>query len=122
MVLRLYSRCCPWFETNIIPLHKLQRTFHRQPIPILSWNPTLINLFNDYKNYLVTSPLLLRYDSSKPAFPKTDWSADGMGYILTQVDDLPQSVAAIQLLKDKGEYTFDLSLDGPRLRPVFFGS
>ena len=31
-----YSRDCPWFEINIKPLRKLQRTFHRQPIPILS--------------------------------------------------------------------------------------
>ena len=39
-----------------------------------------------------------------------------------QTDDLPQSVATVKLLEDKGEYTFDLSLDGLRLRLVFFGS
>ena len=39
-----------------------------------------------------------------------------------QADELPQSLAALTLLEATGECTFDLSLDGRRLRPVFFGS
>ena len=39
-----------------------------------------------------------------------------------QADETSQSVADIQLLEETGECTFDLSLVGPRLRPVFFGS
>ena len=117
-----YSRYCPWFETNIKPLRKLQRFFHRQPIPIMAWTPILITLFDNCKQHLVSSPLLLRYDSSKPAFLKTDWSAGGMGYLLMQADDSPQSIEAVQKLESTGDCTFDLSLDGPRLRPVFFGS
>ena len=39
-----------------------------------------------------------------------------------QADDTSQSVASVQLLEGKGECTFDLSLDGPRLIPVLFGS
>ena len=77
-----YSRCFPWIETNIKPLRKLQRVFHRKPIPIISWTPSLITLFDDCKNQLVTSPLLLQYESSKPAILETDWSTGGMGYIL----------------------------------------
>ena len=48
---------------------------------------------------LVISPLLLQYDSSKSAFLKTDWSAGGMGYILMQTNDSPQSVAAVKFWK-----------------------
>ena len=96
-----YSRYCPWFETNIKPLRTLQREYHRQPIPILSWTPPLISLFNELKDHLVSSPLLLRYDITKPAFLKTDWSTGGMGYILMQADDTLQSVAAVQLLEEK---------------------
>ena len=88
----LYSRYCPWFETNIKPLRKLQRFFHRQPIPIMAWTTNLITLIDNCKYHLVSSPLLLRYDSSKSAFLKTDWSAGGMGYILIQADDSPQSL------------------------------
>ena len=39
-----------------------------------------------------------------------------------KADESPQSLAALTLLEATGECTFDLSLDGPRLRPVFFGS
>ena len=43
-----------------------------------------------------------------------------MGYILIQADGTTQSVAAVQLLEKTWECTFDLPLDGPRLRPVLF--
>ena len=59
---RLYSfyrKYFPWFETNVKPLRKLQRKYHRQPIPILSLNPNLIALFHDCKTHFVTSSLLL---------------------------------------------------------------
>ena len=117
-----YNRYCPWFETNIKPLRKLQRAYHCKTIPIMGWTPSLIQLFGDCKSNLITSPLLLRYDSSKPTFLKTDWSAGGMGYILMQPDDSPESLAAIKHLSATGECLFDVSLDGPRLRPVLFGS
>ena len=117
-----YNKYCPWFETNIKPLRRLQRAYHRKPIPIMSWSPTLITIFNNCKSHLVTSPLLIRFDSSRPTFLKTDWSAGGMGYILMQPDDSPESLKAIKHLAATGECLFDLSLDGPRLRPVRFGS
>ena len=102
---RFYSRYWSWFETNVKRLCKLQWEYYRQPIPILSWNLTLITLFHNWKNHLVTSPLLLRYDSTKPVFLKTNWSAGGMEYILMQADDTSQSVAIVQLLEHKDECT-----------------
>ena len=88
----------------------------------MSLIPSLIKFFCSCKSNLVTSHLLLRYDSSRPRFLKTDWSADGMGYILMQPDDSLYSLAAINHLAAIGEFLFDMSLDGPRLRRVLFGS
>ena len=48
------------------------------------------------------------------------WFASGMEYILIQADDSPQSLKAAQILENTGDCLFDLSLDGPRLRSVFF--
>ena len=90
--------------------------FYRQPIPIMAWTTYLITLFDNCKHHLVSSPLLLCYDSSKPLFLKTDWSAGGMGYILMQADD---SLKAVQILENTSDCLFDLSLDGPRLGPIF---
>ena len=113
---------CPWFETNIKPLRKLQREYHRKDIPIMGWKPPLIQLFCDCKSNLIISPLLLRYDSSRPTFLKKDWSPGGMSYILMQPDDSPDSLAAIKHLAAISECLFDVSLDDPRLRHVLFGS
>ena len=44
-----------------------------------------------------------------------------MGYILMQTDDSPDSLATIKHSAATGEYLFDMSLDGPRLRPILFG-
>ena len=59
----VYHKYCPWFKTNIKPLRKLQRAYHRKDIPIMGWTFPLINFFCDCKTHLVTSPLLLRFDN-----------------------------------------------------------
>ena len=51
---------------------------------------------------LIISPFLFRYNSSKPTFLKTDWSAGGMRYILIQPDNSPESLVAIVHLEPKG--------------------
>ena len=58
-----YNNYVPWFESNIKPLRRLQRLYHHQDLPLLAWSPRLINVFENCKINLVTSPLLLRYDS-----------------------------------------------------------
>ena len=74
-----YHKYFPWFKTNTKPLRKLQRAYHRKDIPIMGWTLPLINCFCDYKTHLVTSPLLLRFDSSRPTFLKIDWSEEEEG-------------------------------------------
>ena len=88
----------------------------------MAWTSYLITLFDNCKTNLIASPLLLYYDSLKPAFLKTDWSAGGIGYILMQDGDSPHSLAAVKVLEGTGECAFDVSLNIPRLRSVFFGS
>ena len=56
----------------------------------------------------------------KQAFFKTDCSTGGIGHILMQVEYSPQSLVALKLLEDTGEYTFDLSLDCLRICLMFF--
>ena len=86
----------------------------------MGWTPSLITLFLHFKTNLVTSPLLLRYDSSRQTFLKIDWSAGGIGYILMQPGDSPDLLAAIKHLAAIGEFLFDVSLDGSRIRPILF--
>ena len=55
-------------------------------------------------------------------FLKADWSVEGMGYILLQPDDSKEANDASIKLPETGECDFDMSLKGPRLRPVCFNS
>jgi len=66
--------------------------------------------------------VLSRFDTSRPTFLKTDWSSEGMGWILMQpVSDIESQAATTKLLTT-GECLFDLSKYGARLKPIAFGS
>jgi hypothetical protein len=105
-----YHHFCPWFEVAVKPFHSL------------IWTPDLVSLFAKLKSDIVSSPLLAHYDSSKPCFLQTDWSASAFGFILMQPDNSPESISALALLRRTGECKFDLTFKGARLRPMRFGS
>ena len=117
-----YNYYYPWFETNIKLPRRHQRSFHHTSIPRMAWLPSRVNLFSQCKSNLLTSPLLLYYDSYKPVFLKTNYSATGMGYIVMQPDNSPASLLALQHLSKTGKCHFDLDLKGAILYPVAFGS
>ena len=86
----------------------------------MGWTPELITLFKELKVGITSYPVLARFDPEKPTFLKTDWSKEGMGWIIMQPADDKESTKAMQLLKRTGERQFDLSMNGARLKPVFF--
>ena len=71
---------------------------------------------------MTLSPVLARYDSSRPTFLKTDYSALGMVYIVMQPEDSEAAREATKKLIETVECVFDLTMEGPRLRPIAFGS
>ena len=77
-----YNQYCPWFEKNVKILRRLQRLYHHTPIPIIFWSTFHVSLFAIYKSNLVFSSLFHHCDSSKPVFLKTDWSSNGIDFIL----------------------------------------
>ena len=86
------------------------------------WTQERISLFHQFKADITSSPCLARYDSNKPCFIKTDWSATGMGFILMQPDDSEASKEALVHLTDQADADFDATSNGARLRPILFGS
>ena len=54
---------------------------------MISWTPDIIDLFHELKVSINYSPVLSHFDQDKPIFLKTDWSAEGMGWILMQPSD-----------------------------------
>ena len=100
----------------------MQRKYQYKPSPLSLWTKELILLFDLCKTTLTHSPVLTRFDSNKPVFFKTDWSAEVMGHILLQLDNSAEAKAATTLLFDTGEYFFDLLPTSPRLRSVAYYS
>ena len=59
----------------------------RKEIPLMAWSPDLIKIFEDMKKCITSSPILARFDPTKPVFLKTDRSAEGLDLILMQASD-----------------------------------
>ena len=53
---------------------------------------------------------------------KTDWSATGVGFIVVQLDNIPEYLLELHHLSKTGECRFDLTMKGARLSPVAFDS
>ena len=88
----------------------------------MAWSPALIQWFEDIKTYITSLPVLDRYDPDKPTFLKTDWSAEGMGFILMHpADDEVYTKSTAQLLKTE-ECLFNTTKSGAQLQAVIFGS
>jgi len=88
-------------------VRQLLKQYFRQRIPLMAWSPSLIDLFQDIKVCITSSPVLARYDPSKPTCLKTDQSAHGMGYILIEPTNDTASIVATAILIKTGECLFD---------------
>jgi hypothetical protein len=98
------------------------RTYSRRAIPDEDWTDECTVLFVSMKLVLTSSPLLARFDSSKPVFLKTDWSAAGMGFIIMRSDGSGDSMKDMATLKAGEDNAFDTAMTGARLQPIRFGS
>ena len=67
-----YSRFIPMFQMKAIPLRQLYLKHLSKQIPQMAWTPELVELFENMKKDVTSSPVLARYDSKKPTFLKTD--------------------------------------------------
>ena len=82
-----YHQFAPYLELKLKPLSRLCRTYYQQPITIMAWSPDRIALFHDLKVTITSYPVLSCFEPEKPIFLKTDWSAEGMGWILMYTND-----------------------------------
>ena len=121
-LLGFYSKFIPLYEQHVGPLRSISRQYNRKPIPQMAWTPALISTFDNLKIAVTSDPCLARFDESLPIFLKTDWSNQGMSFILMQPADDAASKEALRILEEGGENLFDRIMSGARLRPIRFGS
>ena len=81
----------------------MYRNYFRKDIPLIACLPDLIKLFEDMKKCIISFPILARFDHIRPIFLKTDWSAEGMSWILMQPADDEESKKSTNKLFANGE-------------------
>ena len=111
-----YHRYAPYMEIKLKPLQALVKQFYRQKNLSVSWTPASIKLFADLKVCITSAPVLAQFDTTRPIFLKTDWSSEGMGWILVQPANDDESQAASKKVLASGKCLFDLSKHGARLK------
>ena len=120
-LINYYNRFCPLFEVRARPLRTLYTEHLHKKIPSTAWTPELKRLFESLKHDVTSSPVLARYDSSKPCFLKTDWSSRAMSFILMQPDNSSESSAALKKTIPYQDNNFETTLGGARLQPIASG-
>ena len=70
---------------------------------------------------VTSSPFLNIFDPDKPKLLKSEWRAEGMGWILMHPANDDESQRTMRTLRETGECLFNLGKNGARLRPIAFG-
>ena len=97
-LVNFYHRYAPFLEIQLKPLREMVKQFYCKPIP----ESALTDLFNRLKVCITSSPILARFDPTKLTFLKTDWSSEGMNWILMQPSEDADSTTATALLQQTG--------------------
>ena len=117
-----YRRYAPYLKMRIKSLRRLLNTYFRKEILAVACSPELVDLFRDAKVCITSLPILAPYNPGKLTCLKTDWSAEGMGYILIQSANDETPMEATSLLLKTGECIFGITKSGARLQHVLFDS
>jgi hypothetical protein len=115
------NKHCPWLKIKLLkPLHQLVKLHHCNAALPGAWMPALHLVFHVAKLGIASGPCLACCGHTKLASLVTDWSADRFGAALTQLNDSPASVTAIEPLIEDGARDFNLTLKGACLCPFHF--
>ena len=67
-----YHNYAPYLEMRIRSLRRIIKYYFRKHIPLMAWYPVLIELFQDIKVCIKSSPVFVRFDPAKLTFLKMD--------------------------------------------------
>ena len=103
--LQFYSRFIPHFEVRILAFRELMTEDYASPLGS-AWTPSHLAIFNEMRNALLDDPCLNRYDHHKLLVLRTDFSADGFGYVALQPGDDEASLSAMHTRMRGGDFLF----------------
>jgi hypothetical protein len=81
--LQFYSRFIPNFEVRISPLHEIMLNNYTMAIGN-GWTSAASDMFEAMRNAILANPCLCCFDHRKLLVLRTNFSADGFGYVACQ--------------------------------------
>jgi hypothetical protein len=118
--LQLYSRFIPNFEVRISPLREIMREEYMSPIGS-AWTSAANAAFEEMRLAILADPCLRQYDHRKLLVLRTNFSADGFGYVACQPADDDVSLATIHRCMCGDGFDFMTKTSSAVLHPVAFG-
>ena len=122
--MQFYSRFIPNFEIRIAPLRALVRDEYTEALGA-KWTPVTQAAFDDMRQAILQDPCLRRYDHRKLLVLRTDFSAEGFGWVALQPGEDEDSITAMNVFMNGGGFTFMIPDSNgetkPVLHPVAFG-
>ena len=109
------------FEVKVKLLRVLYTEYLQQSFPAHEWTNDMNKLFDTLKSDVTCSPVMGRFDCTRPCFLKTDWSSRDMLLIVMQVDDSAESIKVLENLQPYQDNEFDTHINGARLQPTVAG-
>jgi hypothetical protein len=117
---QFYSRFIPQFKQHISTLHAIMKNEYTDPV-CLYWSSDAQAAFQDICSALLSDPCLKRYDHCLLLVLRTNFSANGFGYVALQPGDNIKSWLAMTRCMEGAKFKFmDKSSKGI-LYPIAFG-
>jgi len=115
--MHFYSRFIPNFEVRITPLWELLRKEYMLTIGKL-WSKEAAAAWDNMRHAVLKDPCLRRYDHRKLLVLRTNFSAEGMGYVACQPADDEASQSAMHKCRQGGTFDFMTKDSTAQLHPV----
>ena len=118
--LQFYSRFIPHFEVRISAFRELMKEDYSSPLGS-AWTPTHLAIFDEMRKSILDDPCIKRFDHRKLLVLRTDFSADGFGYVALQPGNNDASLSAMHTRMRGGDFLFMTKDSTVVLHPVAFG-
>ena len=120
--LQFYSCFIPHFEVQISAFCELMKEDYASPLALGSaWMPTHLAIFDEMRNAILDDPCLKWYNCRKLLFLRTDFSANGFGYVALQPGNDNTSLSAMHTRMRGSDFLFMTKVSTAVLHPVAFG-
>jgi len=118
---QFYSRFIHHFEIHIAPLREITQLEYIESVAP-HWTPAMQTALDDMKEAILSDPCLLHLDYCKLIVLRTNFSKDGIGFVLCQLASEKATLKAVKDYRDGKGFSFMTRSSSAVLHPICFGA